>query len=126
MWERLVFIVFKDFYVVLFFFIYGVGNIFYLIVKDWIVNLLKIEVGEKYNSIFDYEVVCLLEFNLCRIKCIFEGGSWEFWLDELILECYCNYKGYIDVYGCLSWDKLVSGLIICCISYLNGCFGYLI
>lgn len=122
--ERLVLIASKDFYVALPSPTHGVGNTPYSTVKDWIANLPKIEAGEKHNSIPDHEAARLSELNLRRIKCTPEGGSREFWPDELILECHRNHKGHTDVYGRLSWDKPASGLTTRCISYSNGRFGH--
>ncbi|ENT6840455.1 DNA cytosine methyltransferase [Enterobacter kobei] len=122
--ERLVLLAAKNFSVQLPLPTHGGSDNPFSTVRDWIGNLPPINAGEKHGIVPDHEAAKLTEINLKRIQSTPEGGSREFWPEELILKCHRNHKGHTDVYGRLSWDKPASGLTTRCISYSNGRFGH--
>lgn len=96
----------------------------YSTTRDWISNLPEIKHGECDPADSDHFSMQLSDINLERIQMTPEGGGREHWPDRLVLPCHRGYKGHIDVYGRLSWDKPAVGLTTKCISYSNGRFGH--
>ncbi|WP_371254458.1 DNA cytosine methyltransferase [Pseudomonas oleovorans] len=103
---------------------HGKTGLPYSTVRDWISNLPPLKHGETSSIDRDHFAMKLSDINLERIKATPQGGGREHWPDRLILPCHRGYKGHIDVYGRLSWDKPAVGLTTKCISYSNGRFGH--
>jgi DNA (cytosine-5)-methyltransferase 1 len=61
-----------------------------------------------------------------RIKATPEGGGWQDWDKNLLLECHKKEGGqmYRSVYGRMSWDDVAPTMTTYCIGLNNGRFGH--
>nr|WP_257874392.1 DNA cytosine methyltransferase [Helicobacter sp. 11S02596-1] len=68
----------------------------------------------------------LSEANKKRIKQSKQGGTWQSWSDDLLLDCHKKETGksYTSVYGRMSWDEPAPTMTTQCIGLGNGRFGH--
>lgn len=95
-------------------------------VKDTIGNLPKIKAGETDKDDSLHTSRNLTEINLRRIKQSKQGGTWEDWDEELILDAHKKSTGnsYKSVYGRMKWNEPAPTITTQFIGYGNGRFGH--
>ena len=101
----------------------------YATVRNLIGDLPELEAEETDPKDPFHFAAKLSPLNLKRIKATPEGGGWEDWSDDLLLDCHKRMKGnnmagHSDTYGRLAFDKPSCSLTTRCISYSNGRFGH--
>ncbi len=75
---------------------------------------------------FDWHVVRTLSpVNIQRLKKSHEGGTWEDLPENLRAPCHRNgYKGFLNVYGRMNWDKPSGTITAGCTTLSKGRFGH--
>ena len=98
----------------------------YVTVRQAIGHLPKIEDGEHCEDDFLHFARKLKDINKKRIKATPEGGSWQDWNDDLLLECHKRKGGkmYSSVYGRMSWNNVAPTMTTYCTGLNNGRFGH--
>lgn len=68
----------------------------------------------------------LSETNLRRIEASIPGGTWHDWDDDLVTECHKAHtgRGYVSVYGRMSWDEPAPTITTQFYGFGNGRFGH--
>lgn len=95
-------------------------------VRQAIGKLEKIKDGEISKKDKLHRARKLSELNKKRIKSTPEGGSWEHWSKDLILDCHKKDSGktFGSVYGRMNWDAPAPTMTTQCIGLGNGRFGH--
>lgn len=98
----------------------------YVTVRDTIADLPAVNAGEYDLNDPLHRARALNAVNMKRIQCTKEGGSWEDWPEELLLECYKKKTGrtYRSVYGRMKWDAPSPTMTTHCTGLGNGRFGH--
>lgn len=98
----------------------------YITVRKAIGHLSKIEDGEIFKKDRLHYARKLNDKNKLRIKATKEGGGWQDWPQELVLECHKKESGksFRSVYGRMRWDDVSPTLTTHCIGLGNGRFGH--
>lgn len=98
----------------------------YSTVRDTIANLPEVKAGNFAPNDPLHRARALNEKNLRRIQNTKEGGSWNDWPEELLLECYKKNSGksYRSVYGRMKWDAPSPTMTTHCTGLGNGRFGH--
>jgi len=98
----------------------------YVSLKSKIGHLPKISDGEIHKKDSLHRSWSLTPINKKRIKSSKQGGSWNDWDKELMLECHKKKGGatYKAVYGRMSWNKPASTITTQFYSYGTGRFGH--
>ena len=68
----------------------------------------------------------LSEINLRRIRAARPGGTWHEWDRSLQLDCHTakTGRGYVAVYGRMSWDEPAPTMTTQCFGFGSGRFGH--
>ena len=95
-------------------------------VRQAISHFPAIVAGEHHPDIPNHIAASITELNLDRLRATpHDGGDRTSWPEHLRLECHKgNYKGHIDVYGRMSWDRPAPALTGRCHSISNGRYGH--
>ncbi len=98
----------------------------YVTVKDVIGELPAIKAGETDVTDPMHRSRGLNPTNLKRIQHTKEGGSWNDWPEELVLECFKRESGhsYRSVYGRMKWNEPAPTMTTHCTGLGNGRFGH--
>jgi len=98
----------------------------YRTVQQAIGGLRPLEAGE--IDPFDplHRASTLSETNLRRIEASTPGGTWHDWDDDLVTECHKAHtgRGYVSVYGRMSWDEPAPTITTQFYGFGNGRFGH--
>lgn len=95
-------------------------------VKESIGHLEPIPDGGKSTTDPLHRASKLTEINRKRIRQSVQGGTWEDWDKDLLLNCHKKDtgKGYKSVYGRMKWDKPSPTITTQFYGYGNGRFGH--
>ena len=95
-------------------------------VKESIGHLEPIPDGGKSTTDPLHRASRLTEINRKRIRQSVQGGTWEDWDKNLLLNCHKKDtgKGYKSVYGRMKWDKPSPTITTQFYGYGNGRFGH--
>lgn len=95
-------------------------------VRQAISHFPEIAAGEHHPDIPNHIAASITRLNLDRLRATpHDGGDRTSWPEHLRLECHKgNYKGHIDVYGRMSWDRPAPALTGRCHSISNGKYGH--
>lgn len=98
----------------------------YVTVQKAIGHLPKIEDGVHSDNDYLHYSRKLTDLSKKRIKATPEGGGWQDWNEELLLECHKKKGGqmYRSVYGRMSWNDVAPTMTTYCIGLNNGRFGH--
>lgn len=98
----------------------------YVTVRQTIRHLPKVKDGEHCKDDGLHYPRKLADITKKRIKATPEGGGWQHWTKELLLECHKKEGGqmYRSVYGRMSWDYVAPTITTYCIGLNNGRFGH--
>ena len=98
----------------------------YTTVFQAIGHLPKIEDGVHCPKDYLHFARKLTDISKKRIKATPEGGGWQDWDDDLLLECHKKEGGqmYRSVYGRMSWKDVAPTMTTYCIGLNNGRFGH--
>ena len=98
----------------------------YITVGDTIKHLPKIECGEVSEHDPLHRCSTMSKLNQKRIRQSKPGGSWKDW--NYSMRCPCHRKssgrGYSNVYGRMSWEKLAPTITTKFCGFGNGRFGH--
>lgn len=94
--------------------------------RDTIEHLAPLQAGEASLSDPLHKCRRLTEIGLKRIMATPEGGGWNDWCEDLLLECHkkANGKSYGSVYGRMRWDCPAPTMTTQCTSLGSGRFGH--
>ena len=89
-------------------------------------HLPEIEDGEHCGNDYLHFARKLTDISKKRIKATPEGGGWQDWTEDLLLECHKKEGGqmYRSVYGRMSWKDVAPTMTTYCIGLNNGRFGH--
>lgn len=95
-------------------------------VKEAIGSLPSISDGEVDKNDPLHRSSKLNAINKQRIIHSKPGGTWKDWPENLVASCHIKKsgKGYISVYGRMSWDKPSPTMTTLCHGFGNGRFGH--
>jgi len=95
-------------------------------VRQAIAHLPEIKDGEHCEDDFLHCARKLTDISKKRIKATPEGGGWQDWDKNLLLECHKKDGGqmYRSVYGRMSWKDVAPTMTTYCIGLNNGRFGH--
>jgi DNA (cytosine-5)-methyltransferase 1 len=98
----------------------------YRTVRDAIDHLEPIEAGQTSENDPLHKASSLSDLNLRRIRASVPGGTWRDWPEELVAECHRKKsgRGYVSVYGRMSWDEPAPTITTQCYGFGNGRFGH--
>lgn len=98
----------------------------YTTVRDAIGHLPMINDGEHCDTDYLHYSRRLSTLNKRRIQATPEGGGWQNWDEDLMLECHKKEGGkmYTSVYGRMKWEDVSPTMTTYCIGLNNGRFGH--
>lgn len=95
-------------------------------VRDAIGGLPPIGAGEAHHSDRVHACRGLGVKNLRRLQATSEGGGWQEWAPDLVLDCHKKEGGrsFRSVYGRMRWDEPAPVITTQCLGIGNGRFGH--
>jgi DNA (cytosine-5)-methyltransferase 1 len=95
-------------------------------VRQTIGSLAPLEAGEIASRDPMHQCSGLSAVNLARIKASVPGGSWKDWPENLRTRCHARAtgRGYVSVYGRMSWDEPSPTMTTQFYGFGSGRFGH--